>query len=101
MITQDDLLKSLPDVISTKKFKNLSKNVEIFRDKWGIPHIKANSEKDLFFAQGFVTAQDRLWHMDYDRHRGLGRWSEWAGQVNESNLSQDIPGVYEKSLPYP
>ncbi len=90
MITQDDLLKSLPDVISTKKFKNLSKNVEIFRDKWGIPHIKANSEKDLFFAQGFVTAQDRLWHMDYDRHRGLGRWSEWAGQVNESNLSQDI-----------
>ena len=43
MITQDDLLKSLPDVISTKKFKNLSKNVEIFRDKWGIPHIKANS----------------------------------------------------------
>ncbi|HIF13135.1 MAG TPA: penicillin acylase family protein, partial [Dehalococcoidia bacterium] len=32
-----------------------------------------------FFGQGFVTAQDRLWHMEYDRRRSLGRWAEWAG----------------------
>ena len=90
MITENDLLKALPDMTSTKTFKNLSKNVEIFRDQWGIPHIKADSEKDLFFTQGFVTAQDRLWHMDYDRHRGLGRWCEWVGNIDSSNLSQDI-----------
>jgi len=53
--------------------------VEIIRDRWGIPHIRAASEHDAFFAQGFVTAQDRLWQMDYDRQRALGRWAEWAG----------------------
>jgi penicillin amidase len=53
--------------------------VDICRDAWGIPHIRAENEHDAFFAQGFVTAQDRLWHMDYDRHRALGRWAEWAG----------------------
>jgi len=90
MITENDLLKALPDMTSTKTFENLSKNVEVFRDQWGIPHIKADSEKDLFFTQGFVTAQDRLWHMDYDRHRGLGRWCEWVGNIDSSNLSQDI-----------
>ena len=39
-----------------------------------------------FFAQGFATAQDRLWHMDYDRHRALGRWAEFVG---EAGLGQD------------
>ena len=52
-----------------------------------VPHIKASTSHDAFFAQGFVTAQDRLFHMDYDRMRALGRWSEWVG---ESALSQDI-----------
>ena len=47
--------------------------------RWGIPHIRAENEADLFFAQGFATAQDRLWHMDFDRHQALGRWSEYAG----------------------
>ncbi|HAA78705.1 TPA: penicillin acylase family protein, partial [Candidatus Latescibacteria bacterium] len=58
----------------------------MYRDQWGIPHIKAENETDLFFAQGYVTAQDRLWHMDADRFRALGRWSEIVG---ESGLSQD------------
>ena len=52
---------------------------EIFRDPWGIPHIRAQNERDLFFSQGYATAQDRLWQMDADRHRALGRWSEWMG----------------------
>ena len=43
------------------------------------PISKLKAEADLFFAQGFATAQDRLWHMDFDRHQALGRWSEWAG----------------------
>ena len=37
-----------------------------------VPHIKASTRHDAFFAQGFVTAQDRLFHMDYDRMRALG-----------------------------
>ena len=85
-ISRSDLEAALPDVTSTLRFAALEAPVEVFRDEWGIPHIRAESESDLFFAQGFVTAQDRLWHMDADRHRALGRWSEWVG---ESGVNRD------------
>ncbi|MDA1258677.1 MAG: penicillin acylase family protein, partial [Chloroflexi bacterium] len=78
-ITDADLKTALPDVTTAQSFAGLDGPVTIHRDEWGIPHIKAESEHDAFFAQGFVTAQDRLWHMDYDRHQALGRWAEWAG----------------------
>jgi penicillin amidase len=78
-ITHADLQAALPDVTSTVHLPGLQQPVDICRDAWGIPHIRAENEHDAFFAQGFVTAQDRLWHMDYDRHRALGRWAEWAG----------------------
>ncbi|MFW6174816.1 MAG: penicillin acylase family protein [Chloroflexota bacterium] len=78
-ITQKDLQAALPDVTSDMKLDGLKRAVTIYRDRWGIPHIRADNEHDAFFAQGFATAQDRLWHMDYDRHRALGRWAEWAG----------------------
>ena len=58
----------------------------MYRDRWGIPHVQATSTQDAFFAQGFVTAQDRLWHMDWDRRRALGRWAEIAGP---SGVEQD------------
>jgi penicillin amidase len=80
-ITRADLQAALPDVTSTLHLPGLLRPVDIFRDRWGIPHIRAENEHDAFFAQGFVTAQDRLWHMDYDRYRALGRWAECAGPV--------------------
>ena len=45
--------------------------VEIYRDEYGIPHIIASSMEDLYFAQGYAQAQDRLWQMDMNR-RGVG-----------------------------
>jgi acyl-homoserine lactone acylase PvdQ len=45
----------------------LKDNVTVRRDERGIPYIEARNEADLFFAQGFVTAQDRLWQMDLYR----------------------------------
>jgi penicillin amidase len=78
-ITSADLQAALPDVTSTLQLSGLQQPVEVFRDRWGIPHIRAATEHDVFFAQGFVTAQDRLWHMEYDRSRALGRWAEFAG----------------------
>ena len=78
-ISAKDLQAALPDLESTQCCEGLEKTVTIYRDPWGIPHIQAEGEADLFFAQGFATAQDRLWHMDFDRHQALGRWSEWAG----------------------
>ena len=78
-ITEKDLESAIPDLSTTICLPGLDMAVEVYRDLWGIPHIKALCETDLFFAQGFVTAQDRLWHMDFDRYQALGRWSEFAG----------------------
>ena len=83
----DDLKKSLPDLKSDQYCDNLNGEVDIFRDKWGIPHIKAKNEFDAFFAQGFVTAQDRLWHMDFDRQRALGKSSKLLGK---ESISDDV-----------
>ncbi|PON14801.1 hypothetical protein C2W62_27175 [Candidatus Entotheonella serta] len=79
LLTETELTAALPDLTSTLQLSGLREPVDVIRDQWGIPHIRAANEHDTFFAQGFVTAQDRLWHMDYDRHRALGRWAEWAG----------------------
>jgi penicillin G amidase len=55
--------------------------VEIVRDRFGVPHCRAGSEHDAFFAQGFVHAADRLWQMDYDRRRGLGQSAGCVGRA--------------------
>ena len=55
--------------------------VEVLRDKHGIPHIYAQTEADLWRAQGFVHAQDRLWQMEMNRRVALGRLAELFGPV--------------------
>ena len=54
----------------------LKEPAEIIVDRWGIPHIYAKSEHDVFLAQGFNAARDRLWQIDLWRRRGLGLLSE-------------------------
>ena len=49
------------------------------RDNWGVPHIRASSLEDLAEAQGYVTAQDRLWQMDLLRRAARGQLSEVLG----------------------
>ena len=58
----------------------LQKEVEVARDRWGIPHVTARSMHDLLYAQGFVHAQDRLWQMETLRRLSQGRLSEIAGE---------------------
>ncbi len=53
--------------------------VTIERDRWGIPHIFADSHRDLWFGLGYAMAQDRLFQMDYLRRKGLGRLAEVLG----------------------
>lgn len=89
-ITMNDLRAALPDLTSKVRIAGLEKPVDVFRDRWGIPHIKAQNEHDAFLAQGFVTAQDRLWHMDFDRRRALGRWAEAGGP---SGLTSGAVGI--------
>lgn len=57
----------------------LSQPVEILRDKHGVSHIYAQNEHDLFFAQGFAAARDRLWQLDLWRRRGEGKMAEQFG----------------------
>jgi len=57
----------------------LKELVEVLRDEWGIPHIYARNTHDLFFAQGYVTAQDRLWQMEMWRRWHEGRLAEIFG----------------------
>src|SRR5579884_3506440 len=57
----------------------LAKPVEVLRDTWGVPHIFAQSAADLFFAQGFVAAQDRLFQMEIWRRAGAGELAEILG----------------------
>ena len=55
--------------------------VEIVRDHWDIPHVYAQSQEDVFFAQGYIHAQERLWQMEFNRHLTAGRLSEILGSV--------------------
>ncbi|MBV9304347.1 MAG: penicillin acylase family protein [Acidobacteriaceae bacterium] len=59
--------------------KGLKQPVEILRDRWGVPHIYAQNSDDLFFAQGYIAANDRLFQIDLWRRMGSGRLSEVFG----------------------
>ena len=85
--TKKDLEAALPDMSKTLHLKGPADTVQVHRDAYGIPHVRARSTRDAFFGQGFVTAQDRLWHMDQDRHWAYGRWAEYAGTVA---IDQDV-----------
>ena len=73
------LRAAIPTLDGEIAVPGLHATVQVWRDEWGIPHIRAAGEHDAWFAQGFVTAQDRLWSMEYDRLRAVGRWSAAAG----------------------
>jgi len=57
----------------------LEKPVEILRDPWGVAHFYAQTQQDLFFAQGFVAAQDRLWQLEMWRRKAEGQLAEVLG----------------------
>ncbi|MGB7281429.1 MAG: penicillin acylase family protein [Candidatus Acidiferrum sp.] len=65
----------------------LQQSVRVQRDRWGVAHIYAQNEHDLFFAQGFVVAQDRLFQMEIWKRSGQGRLAEILGP---SAVQRDI-----------
>ena len=69
----------LPQVEGSIVLTGLSGPVTVIRDRLGVPHIRAASLDDLFYAQGFVTAQDRLWQMDVSRRYAAGDLAEILG----------------------
>src|SRR6202167_5055455 len=71
---------ALPRLDGNLKVNGLSAAVKVTRDGHGVPAIEAASLEDLFLAQGYVTAQDRLWQMDIMRRFAAGELSEILGE---------------------
>lgn len=70
---------SLSRIDGRQVIDGLRDSVRVIRDRWGVPHIYAGNLEDLFFAQGFVQAQDRLWQMDMYRRTWSGELAEILG----------------------
>ncbi len=73
------LHRSLPDYNQDIRLEILQQPVRVFTDKWGVPHIFAENEQDLFRAAGYIVAGERLWQMDLMRRGATGRLSEIFG----------------------
>ena len=70
----------LPVTDGQLRVSGLKGSVEVIRDRWGVPHIYAQDEEDLFFAQGYVEAQDRFWQMELSRRAAQGTLAEVLGE---------------------
>ncbi|MBI4853297.1 MAG: penicillin acylase family protein [Acidobacteria bacterium] len=89
------------------KVKGVSQEVRVIRDKWGVPYVTAKNINDLAFAQGYVTAQDRLWQMDLLRRAAKGELSAVLGagdknstlEVDKLHRSLGLKRTVEKDLP--
>ncbi|HLZ57809.1 MAG TPA: penicillin acylase family protein [Ktedonosporobacter sp.] len=73
--------RPIPQKNGIRYLEGLHEPVEIITDHYGVPHIYAQNEDDLYFAQGYVHAQERLWQMELNRRIGSGRLSEIFGPI--------------------
>ncbi|HEY7280137.1 MAG TPA: penicillin acylase family protein, partial [Actinomycetota bacterium] len=72
---------ALPPVEGEVAVPGLREPVEVIRDRWGVPHVSAANRQDLFFAQGFVQASERLFQMELVYRLGTGRLAELFGDL--------------------
>src|SRR5579864_4375820 len=76
-----------PETKQTLNLPGLKQPVEILKDRWGVSHIYAKNESDLFFAQGYNVASDRLFQLEMWRRQATGTVSEILGK---KELKRDI-----------
>ncbi len=93
---------ALPQLDGRLEVKGLSAAVKVTRDAHGVPAIEAATLEDLFLAQGYVTAQDRLWQMDIMRRYAAGELSEILGagtiEIDREKRILGLRAVARKSL---
>ncbi len=70
----------LPDYEGTVELEGLSSDVQVRFDPYGVPHIFAENDEDLFFAQGYITARERMFQMDMVRRAGRGNSPPCSGR---------------------
>ena len=78
--------RTLPQTSGTLTAGGLQAPVSVVRDRWGVPHITGQSLHDVAFAQGYVTAQDRLFQMEMNRRVAAGRLAELFGPGDDNSL---------------
>ncbi len=102
--------RPFPTTAGALTVPGLKAPVDVYRDEYGIPHIYAQNEHDLFFAQGYIHAQDRFWQMEFWRHIGQGRIAEIAGPsaaprdefirtFGWNRIAADIADYYQREAP--
>lgn len=79
------LSRGLPQITGEIQLKGLTAPVQVIRDSSGVPHLKAENEQDLYMAQGYIQAQDRLFQMDLSRRQASGQLSEVIGESTVNN----------------
>lgn len=84
---QSGVVSAAPPPADTLRLSGLAQPVEILRDRWGIAHIYAQTEDDLFFTQGYNAARDRLFQFELWRRQATGTLAEIMG---ERELKRDI-----------
>jgi penicillin G amidase len=78
--------RTLPQTRGTIHVAGMQQGATVIRDQWGVPHITAGNLHDLAFAQGYVTAQDRLFQMEFNRRVAAGRLAELFGAGPDNSL---------------
>lgn len=102
--------RPFPTSDGTITLDGLQAEVNVARDADGVPHIYAENEHDLYFAQGYVHAQDRFWQMEFWRHTGQGRLAEILGEdlvesdtfirtIGWNRIAQTHLDYYEREAP--
>ena len=74
------LQRPVPRRKGRARLRGLQAEVEVLRDRWGVPHIYASNMRDLVFAVGYIQAQDRLWQMEFNRRVSSGTLAEVLGE---------------------
>ena len=84
---------------NTLKVKGLQQKVEVLRDQWGVNHIYANNEHDLFFTQGYCAAKDRLFQFEIWRRQATGTTAEILGarEIKRDIYKSGLNGGKRKS----
>jgi penicillin amidase len=91
---REECCRRVPPAQGSRGLKGLHGSARIQRDAWGIPHVFADDDDDLFAAYGYALAQDRLFQLDYMRRKARGRLAEILGPSQvESDLNFRTIGI--------
>ncbi|WP_276373619.1 penicillin acylase family protein [Chryseolinea sp. H1M3-3] len=89
-----------PQGFNAVNLPHIKDKVKIVFDSLDIPHIFANNDEDLYYAQGYVTAMHRLWQMEFQTHAAAGRVSEITGAGKDSVILNYDRGQRRQGMTY-